>query len=342
VKGCCCKIPFKFDGKSFSEPTDEGHQTPWCATEEGCGEAPESIVVTAKGAGGGDRPHGGGYTIFTPPHEGKWKHKRDAKWHTLGEGSLGWWDHVEAPAVVTNLGCDCMFPFYFHGEEHNTCIWAGHDTPWCEVEGHKCGLGIYSQDHNKSGIANFQETHPPDKHQKHHTHHTAFDKTKVGVFRRNLKRPKVAPLLKPTASLHLGFIGEEDKLQTLHKWDNCVEPPPTHQVGKDIEQAPLEPVFLPRPEGRQCGDTKGQWLEPWHFDDMCASGVCNYRCQSPLYCPTCDGGNCACVEPKPSGESCGDGTNRPPDYASTECLSGKCVFDCLLCTNCNFGNCKCE
>jgi len=43
-----------------------------------------------------------------------------------------------------------------------------------------------------------------------------------------------------------------------------------------------------------------------------------------------------------SGGTCGDGTNRPPEYSNAECLSGQCVYDCFLCTNCNFGNCKCK
>lgn len=83
--------------------------------------------------------------------------------------------------------------------------------------------------------------------------------------------------------------------------------------------------------GRFCGDTRSHWLEPWHFNHMCASGllvhqswsstwsscmlpwpnlslfscllagVCNYRCKS-FYCPNCDDGNCRCVEPVESGE----------------------------------------
>jgi hypothetical protein len=47
-------------------------------------------------------------------------------------------------------------------------------------------------------------------------------------------------------------------------------------------------------------------MDPWHFNNMCGGGeICNYQCQNPFFCPSCDGGNCGCVPVKKVGETCG-------------------------------------
>jgi hypothetical protein len=101
------------------------------------------VMIKAKRARGSKKKKGV-YEMFTEPSDkAKWQSADDEAWHSVSQGYDGWWDHVEAPSVVTHRGCDCKFPFSYHGIEHSTCIWDDHNTPWCEVEGQNCGIGFY-------------------------------------------------------------------------------------------------------------------------------------------------------------------------------------------------------
>jgi len=274
--------------------------------------------------------------------------------------------------VYTVKGCCCKFPFDFQGKEYDKCIDAGHQTPWCYVEEQEegCGEEYGSLIVHGHGRQDF-ETFTPRKVSKIRDKNHSFE---GGATRwwDHCEPPEVVTHLGCKCKFPFKWKGKEHNIciwddhntpwcevegdecgagqyihkgpegKSKHRWDNCIMPPPKSEPGHQEEQIPIPAKFKPRREGRHCGDTKSHWLEPWHFNFMCASGVCNFRCKNPIFCPNCDNGNCQCIDPKPSGQTCGDGTNRPPEYSHNECLSGQCNFDCILCTNCNGGNCKCE
>jgi len=267
-------------------------------------------------------------------------------------------------------GCCCQFPVEIEGEQVDECVDVGHTTPWCytdpsvspacgeepesvSVFGHTrvnytiftpASLGKGNKDHRvEPGASRWWDHCTAPTVETHMGCQCKFPFVYKGKEHNICIWDDNDTPWCPTTdeSCGAGLYKEKGGDGSVHRWDQC--------VGLDYEKTTVRPrqryhpppKFVPLESGRYCGDENSHWISPWHFKYMCKSEVCNYRCKSPLYCPTCGDDNCQCIEPQPAGKPCGDGTNRPPWFSHAECLSGKCEYDCLVCSNCNGGNCKC-
>lgn len=129
------------------------------------------------------------------------------------------------------------------------------------------------------------------------------------------------------------------------KWDRCDLPPTRAETDMFVQSLrPGEPAAT-----GTCGATVGDFdahKNPVHFSSECQGGACAWWCSDPFYCPSCAGGNCRCRARLARGAKCGLRSNRPPQYSSYLCESGRCVFDRddddrAEVPTCNDGNCQC-